>query len=132
MRSRRRPGFHIEVAPVNLIDLVLILLVFFITTTTFLTMKFIDMKLPEAKTAGSHDKTLENVVINIDNSGTLFIDKRQTDFEQLRGEIVSRANSNVRFCIGADMESKHADFVRVLDLLRANGIRDIAILARKG
>ena len=78
-----------DIAPVNLIDLVLILLIFFITTTTFLNLKLIELTLPTAS-AGEARKESPSLVISIDREGALYVDKEPLAYEALAGTIRER------------------------------------------
>ncbi|MBI5179395.1 MAG: biopolymer transporter ExbD [Nitrospinae bacterium] len=129
MRRRRRPEFHIEIAPVNLIDLVLILLIFFITTTTFLNLKLIEMTFPEAASASAPEQGKRKTVINIDEHGTLFLDERKVTLQELESA-VQNLPQDAEVLIGADQNCRHGDFMGVIDVLKGRDINNIDIVTR--
>ncbi len=129
MRRRRRPEFHIEIAPVNLIDLVLILLIFFITTTTFLNLKIIEMAFPGATNAVAADQAKPRTVINIDGLGAIYIDQRKVSNEEL-DKAVQNMPPEAEVVLGADENCRHGDFMGVVDALRGRGIHNIDIITR--
>ena len=133
---RRRPReteFHIEIAPVNLIDLLLVLLVFFIVTTTFLKLEMIRVALPDSRSAVKVVKKEEVTVINVDREGTLYVAGKRMEYEEALEKVkaVKAGDPKRIFQVGADEESRHRDFVRALDLLREAGIEDFAILTEE-
>lgn len=129
MRRRRRPEFHIEIAPVNLIDLVLILLIFFITTTTFLNLKLIEMTFPEASSAAAPDQAKPKTVINIDGAGLMYVDQRKVSREELENAVQSLP-PEAEVLLGADENCRHGDFMGVIDALKGRGIHNIDIITR--
>ena len=128
-RRRRNVDFAMEIAPVNLIDLVLILLIFFITTTTFLNLKLIELTLPEAS-AKSLDRDDRTLVLSIDRDGNLFADKRPLTLEALPALLRERraAEPEVSVLVAADAQSRHEAFVALLSLLKSEQVGRIGIV----
>ena len=128
-RRRRNVDFAMEIAPVNLIDLVLILLIFFITTTTFLNLKLIELTLPEAS-AKSLDRDDRTLVLSIDRDGNLFADKRPLTLEALPALLRERraAEPELSVLVAADAQSRHEAFVALLSLLKAEQVGRIGIV----
>ena len=118
-----------EITPVNLIDLVLILLIFFITTTTFLNLKLIDLVLPEADGASLQSEQ-KPLVLSIDSGGALFADKKPLPFEQLPQLLRSRhaADPKLEVLIAADAQSRHEVFVRAVAAVKNEKIAQIGIV----
>lgn len=130
MRLRKKQHFHIEIAPVNLIDLVLILLVFFITTTTFLNLKLIEMNFPQAANATPVENVKDKTLINIDPTGAVFLNKEKVDRRDL-AKAVKKLPKNTTVLFGVDEAAKYGDFISVIDLLKGAGLSDIAIITRE-
>jgi biopolymer transport protein ExbD len=128
-RRRRRVEFAMDITPVNLIDLVLILLIFFITTTTFLNLKLIDLVLPEADGAAVQSEQ-KPLVLSIDSGGALFADKKPLLFEQLPRLLKSRhaADPKLEVLIAADAGSRHEAFVRAVAAVKNEKIGQIGIV----
>jgi biopolymer transport protein ExbD len=128
-RRRRSVEFSMDIAPVNLIDLVLILLIFFITTTTFLNLKMIDLALPDAE-----GKSIKNenkpMLISIDSDGRLYVDRKATDLETLSSLLKSRhaENAELEVLIAADAQSRHERFVQAVSAVRNEQIGRIGIV----
>lgn len=131
-RGKKRAAFHLDIAPVNLIDLLLVLLIFFVTTTTFLQLKVIEFEVPHAannKTQYIKDLTY---VVNIKEDCSLFLDDKQLSLEQLTNEIKNRYETDKKsiFQIAAHKDSPYRCFVNVLDKFKENGIENISILTK--
>ena len=132
-RNRKKQQFHIDIAPVNLIDLLLVLLIFFITTTTFLQLKVIELNLPLADSSEVKYKKNLTYVVSIKKDCSLFFDKESLSQESLSGKIVKLYEENREsiFQIGADQETPHRCFVDVLDTFKSSGIQNISILTKQ-
>jgi len=131
-RHRKKRSLHLDIAPINLIDLLLVLLVFFVTTTSFLQLKVIDISLPKSDTKKIVYKKKHSYVINIDKECQTFFDKKALNKKELKValmEVLKEKEYIVQ--IGADKESKHSCFIDVLDTLKSVGIQNIGILTKK-
>lgn len=134
MRRRRRSAvdFRLEIAPVNLIDLLLVMLIFFVTTTTFLQLRIIELGLPEsdADALQKADKSMH--IINIDQDCAYFLDTEKVQITALQARLseIKKADKKARFQIGADEESPHRCFVEAIETMQKAGIEDIGILTK--
>ena len=128
-RRRRKVDFALDIAPVNLIDLVLILLIFFITTTTFLNLKLIELTLPVSDAVPLESDT-KAMVISIDSEGALFVDKAPVTPEALPELLKARlaAQKEPEILIAADALSRHEAFVEVLAAVKAEKIEKVGIV----
>lgn len=79
---RKRSHKEVEIAIVNLVDVIFILLIFFIMTTTFSKETGLDISKPSAGSAGQLQK--ENIQIGISKAGTIHLDERQIDLAMLQ------------------------------------------------
>ena len=131
-RSRKRKELSLDIAPVNLIDLLLVMLIFFVTTTSFLQLKVIELNIPIAdETKINYKKDLTHV-ISLDAKCKIFFDKQPINLKEL-SEIIEQTykqNKESIFQIGADANSKHQCFVDILDTLRVNNIENVSILTK--
>jgi len=131
-RNSKRPSVNLDIAPVNLIDLLLILLIFFITTTSFLQLKMIDLNIPIANSQQVNYKKNATHVINITKECTFYIDKKNVTKEQLSQNLqqIYKQNKDSLFQVGADQETPHRCFVDALDIFSTQGIENISILTK--
>lgn len=127
-RKRRNP------APVilPLIDILAILLIFFIVTTTFKKVTpALQINLPESsKAAPAPRQSAPPLVLQITAEETVVLDGRQISFEDL-SEAVRRAvhlEPERQLALEADRAAPFGTVVRVMDALRAAGVRQLPAL----
>jgi biopolymer transport protein ExbD len=108
-----------------LVDVVLVLLIVLMVTATYVASQAIPMDLPRSATGESSSTTL---AISVDGEGNLFLDTRAVSEHELRlGVRTAKASGDTRALIAADGATAHRRVVRVLDLLRQEGVRRFAI-----
>jgi biopolymer transport protein ExbD len=121
----------VNMAP--LIDLVFLLLIFFMVTTSFVKETGIDVQRPTASTAVLKDKG--NILIGVDPDGRVFFEKKQIDIRSVRAHIERclAENPEGSIVIVADKTSYTGIVVRVMDQCRLAGAKNISIAtARSG
>ncbi len=122
-----------EINLTSLIDVVFLLLIFFMVSTTFERHSLLRLDLPEAATAET--ETLPNVIeLVITDDGRMFIDDSMLADDRratVQAAIVERfaANPDATLVIRADAEAPHRLVVRALDAAAAEGIRRLTIAA---
>jgi len=114
-----------------MLDVVFILLIFFIVTTSFVKESGIDINRPKASTSTSKPKA--NIMIGIDENGSVWIDKREVDIRAVRANVQSlRAiNPEGGVIIQADTQSSTGVLVKVMDQVRMAGVEDISISSKE-
>lgn len=132
--SRRRRVRDEEESEVNLtpmLDVVFIMLIFFIVTASFVKEAGIDVNRPDAATA--EKKTKGNILVAITESGQIWIDKRQVDPRALRANIerLHAENPQGSVVIQADKNSKNGLLVQVMDSARLAGVFNVSIAAQE-
>ena len=115
----------LELTPI--IDMVFLLLIFFLVTTTFQqTEREMKIALPEAISAGPISMSLRELVINVERDGTIVVSARpisQDDLRTLIGEAVA-GNPNQKVTVRGDRETPYANIVTVLDICKGAGIQE--------
>jgi biopolymer transport protein ExbD len=129
---RRRRAREVEESEVNLtpmLDVVFIMLIFFIVTASFVKESGIDISRPPAATAERKEKG--NILIAITNSDQIWIDRRQVDPRALRANIerLHAENPQGSVIIQADIESKNGLLVTVMDAARLAGVNSVSLAA---
>lgn len=121
-------GAGIRMTP--LIDVVFLLLVFFLVATTFYEAeKDITIRLAEATEGEERGRTPDLLVINIGEAGVVVVNQRVcdgTELEKLLSESVHR-NPGLATIIRCDRRTRHADFVKVLNLCERTGVRQVSV-----
>ena len=115
----------IDITP--MLDIVFIMLIFFIVTATFVKETGVEVNRPEASTAQKKERA--NILIAIDAQDRIFMDKREIDPRAVRANIqrMSAENPQASVVVQADKDSRHKVLVKVIDAARQAGIFDVAI-----
>ena len=128
---RRRSGAlasAVELTP--LIDVVLLLLIFFTVSTTFLRQRALAVALPEAATASPAAVRLA-LVVEVDASGETLVDgRRLANAGALVDALAAEHEAGRPLLLAADRDARHHAVVRVLDAARRAGFVDVQLAAR--
>lgn len=118
----------IDITP--MLDVVFIMLIFFIVTATFVKETGIDVNRPDAQTAVLKEKA--NILIAIDENNDIWIERRKIDLRQVRPNIerLHAENPQGSVVIQADKASKTETLIGVMDASRAAGVYNVAIAAQ--
>ena len=118
-----------EVNLTPMLDVVFIMLIFFIVTASFVKEAGIDVNRPNAATAERKEKG--NILVAISEDNQIWIDRRQVDPRALRANIerMHAENPNGAVVIQADEESKNKLLVQVMDAARMAGVKNVSIAA---
>lgn len=127
--SRRQSGAIAEINMTPLIDMVFILLIFFIVTTSFVKETGVDVNRPSAKTAVK--KELANIMIAITESGEIKMEDRTIDRRAVRANVerMHAENPEGSVIILADKEAKTGLLIEVMDQARLAGVANVSIAA---
>jgi len=112
-----------------LIDMVFILLIFFIVTTSFVKETGIEVNRPRAMTASTDSRT--SILIAIDKANRIFMDHREIDVRAVRAN-VERAlaeNPSGNVIVVADRGSSTGVAVKVMDGCRMAGAESVSLAA---
>ncbi len=118
-------GVSIELTP--LIDMVFLLLIFFLVATTFhQTEREMKIALPFASSAAPISTLLREFVINVDAEGNIIVSGRTIDREDLRTMITDTVavNPEQKVTVRGDRNTAYANIVRVLDACKGGGVQE--------
>ena len=112
-----------------MLDVVFIMLIFFIVTSSFVKESGIDINRPEASTATIKEQG--NILIAISASNDVWIDKRKIDARAVRANVerLHAENPQGAVVIQADKGSRNGVLVQVLDQVRLAGVSNVALAA---
>ena len=127
-------GFEEEENEINLtpmLDVVFIMLIFFIVTASFIKEAGIDVDRPDAPSAESQDDAA--ILIAISANDEIWIDRRETEPNAVRGMIerLHAENPKGSIVIQADEESTNEMLVVVMEAAKQAGVTNVAIAALK-
>lgn len=130
LRPRYRETEEEDINVTPMLDVVFIMLIFFIVTASFTKETGIDVNRPSASTA--EVKEQGNILVAITDDGEIWIDKRRVDPRALQANIerLHAENPKGSVVIQADTDSKNGLLVAVMDAARAAGIDNISLAAQ--
>ncbi|MBP5440143.1 MULTISPECIES: biopolymer transporter ExbD [Fibrobacter] len=125
---RKQKDVGIEMGP--LMDIVFILLIFFVVTSSFTRETGVDVTKPQAQSASQLEK--ENLLIAITREGTIHMNERQVDLASLQDilkQSLAKAPDREAVVI-ADKESETGVLVQVIDMCNLAGVKKVSIAAQ--
>ena len=128
-RRRAKKATESEVNLTPMLDVVFIMLIFFIVTASFVKEAGIDVSRPSASTAERKERG--NILIAITANDQIWMDRRQVDPRALRANIerLHAENPQGSVVIQADTDSKNGLLVQVMDAARASGVSSVSLAA---
>jgi len=132
MKLNLRPRTQPEVNLTSLIDVVLLLLIFFMVSTSFVKESQISISLPEADSVAIVEELSEQIDIMITATGTFLVNGRELingRVETIRNALqkVSGGNNTLPLTISADADARHQDVVTAMDVAGRLGFTRISI-----
>ena len=132
MRLNLRPRAQVEVNLTSLIDVVLLLLIFFMVSTSFVKQTQITISLPEAESATVIPEAPQQIDIMISATGMYMVNGRElinSRPETIRNALqkVSDGDNSLPLTISADANARHQDVVTAMDVAGRLGFVQISI-----
>lgn len=126
-RKHKKGTVELNIAP--LIDMVFILLIFFLVTTSFVKETGIDVTRPTAATAVA--KPRATILIAVDSQNRVFMDHRQIDIRAVRAntERALSENPDGAVVVVADTLSSTGTAIQVMDGCRMAGAANVSLAA---
>ncbi len=131
VHKKKRPWYPIQTPLTSLIDIVFMLLIYFLLTTNFMVDEGIKIKLPQARASASI--TQEEITVYVDQEGRFFIKNEQVAedrlFSQLKTLIGSQTDALVM--VKADRLTEVSKAVKAMDLAKAAGAERLCLATEK-
>ena len=127
LRRRRTPAINI----VPLVDVLTVLLFFFLVTMQFKQVSSLNITVPKIETAGENEIT-EQIVIAISPEGELYLNDRRIEKAQLENavELAGELTPEMPVLLIADEEVPLKNVTEVMDICRANQLNKIRLQSR--
>ncbi|WP_088323268.1 ExbD/TolR family protein [Polaribacter tangerinus] len=124
-RNKVDPTFNMS----SMTDIVFLLLIFFMLTSTLVTVSAIDVLLPKA---GGKTENNKSVAVSITNNSKYYIDKTMVAAANLESEILKSvgADKKITIVIRGDKDAPYRNIMKVIDIANKNKLK--MILAVKG
>jgi biopolymer transport protein ExbD len=128
-RVRQEEDADIDITP--MLDVVFIMLIFFIVTATFVKESGIDVTRPDAETAVKQNRVA--ILIAIRDNNEVWINRRQVDLASVRANVekLHAENPQGGAVIQADREAETGVLVEIMDQVRLAGVGAISIAAEE-
>ncbi|MDD1794491.1 biopolymer transporter ExbD [Enterovibrio sp. ZSDZ42] len=134
MRFQRhqKPREDAQVDLTSMLDIVFIMLIFFIVTSSFVNESGVEVNRPSANHASSQKGT--SILVAITASNEIYINKQRVDEERLAATLarLSVEQADAALVIQADMLAYNGTVVSVIDAAKGAGIEKIALAAEQG
>lgn len=127
--ARRRSKASIDIVP--LMDVLTILIFFFLVSMQFREMATLNLTLPRIESAGRNDFP-ERILIGIDEEGQIYLENQPIPIEQLQAVLskISNISNDIPVLIKADGKTTLEVMTNVMDACRLNGLSKIRIQSR--
>ncbi|TXD48939.1 ExbD/TolR family protein [Polaribacter sp. IC073] len=124
-RNKVDPTFNMS----SMTDIVFLLLIFFMLTSTLVTVSAIDVLLPKA---GGKTENSKSVAVSITNNSIFYIDKTEVTSANLESEILRKVGTDKQktIIIRGDKEVPYKNVMKVIDIANKNKLK--MILAVEG
>jgi biopolymer transport protein ExbD len=113
---------------ISLIDILIVLLIFMMVTTSFKQTPALKLALPESKQPRQGTSSDAGVIVTIAKSEPRFyLDQNLVTFQKLQDELIARAKKNPKLTLSirADAEAPWGQVIRVMDAAKAANIKSI-------
>jgi len=129
VRKRRAPSIII----VSLVDILTILLIFFVVSTTFKKdQPEVQINLPESKTATKAPAELEHAIVTVDEADNIKLDGEAIDPDDLERAVRNLSpTQKASLALQADKKASFGAIVKVMDALKLAGVRNLPAFTRE-
>lgn len=130
MKLREKKRRKVQINITSLIDVLFLLLIFFMVSSTFIEKPGMDLELPESES--STLKEIKDLVLQIQRDGVMILNNKRVGWENLKSELEfeHRANFEAALILQADKNVTHGIVVRVMDIAQQVGITKLIIATR--
>lgn len=122
--------YESEIAEINMtpfVDIILVILVIFMVTATFVTQGKIPLTLPQASTQENHKDDHKSITLSLTESGELYYDDVAIPMESLDAKIAQINQSDPHIVIRSDAKTPFEYVVKVIDACKKHHISTFAI-----
>jgi biopolymer transport protein ExbD len=128
VKKRRAPSIII----VSLVDVLTILLIFFVVSTTFKRdQPEVQINLPDSKTATKAPAELEHAIVTVDQNDEIKLDGRAIGVEELEDAVRNLpATRKSSLALQADKKASFGTIIKVMDALKLAGVKNLPAFTR--
>lgn len=132
MAFGRRRGDDPRVDLTPMVDVVFLLLIFFMISTTFIETPGLTINLPKSSQQQTHQK-VEEIRVYLAADGRLYLEQKKVSFAELMDALATYGEraAETTFLLMADKEVKHGQVVQLMDSAKAAGFTRLSIATEK-
>ncbi len=127
-KRENKQDLTIDIAP--LVDIVFLLLIFFMLSTSFELHPGLKVNLPETSTK-EVKKEPESLKVVLTKTGTIYLNGKKVNVKTLQKKFASVKNKKTLVVIEADKFSYHGTVVSIMDIAKQNGLSNFAIATKQ-
>jgi biopolymer transport protein ExbD len=130
VRKRRAPSIII----VSLVDILTILLIFFVVSTTFKRdQPEVQINLPDSKTSTKASSEQEHAVVSVNENDEVRLDGQVINVEELEASVKNLPPARrAALALQADKKSSFGTIIKVMDALKLAGVKNLPAFTREG
>ena len=130
VRKRRAPSIII----VSLVDILTILLIFFVVSTTFKRdQPEVQINLPDSKTSTKASSEMDHAVVSVNESDEVRLDGQVVGIDDLEASVKNLpATRRSTLALQADKKASFGMIVKVMDALKLAGVKNLPAFTREG
>jgi biopolymer transport protein ExbD len=130
VRKRRAPSIII----VSLVDILTILLIFFVVSTTFKRdQPEVQINLPDSKTSTKASSEQEHAVVSVNENDEVRLDGQIVSVDELETSVKNLPPARrASLALQADKKSSFGTIIRVMDALKLAGVKNLPAFTREG
>ena len=128
-KSRLEEDTQIDMTP--MLDVVFILLIFFVVTAAFVDESAIDLQYQPPSTNASPEKS-DDIIFQVGANNDISLDGRRVDIRSVRANVerLRASNRDAKVIISTDSRAQTKTYIRIADQARAAGVEDIMLTTR--
>ena len=126
-RNRNLKAFQVDMTP--MVDIVFLLIIFFMISSSFVKDKGVNVDLPEA--ASSKSSTQNDIVISVLNNGQIYFNKIKVTPRRLRKILIKQSQNQSKnkdiVIIKGDKSAPYEKIMQVMDIARLSGFNNLSL-----
>jgi biopolymer transport protein ExbD len=128
-KSRLEDDTQIDLTP--MLDVVFILLIFFVVTAAFVDETAIDLQHEPPSTSATIEKN-DDIIFLVSANNDITLDGRRVDIRSVRANVerLRASNRDAKVIISTDAQARTDTYIRIADQARAAGVGDIVLTTR--
>jgi len=125
-KSRLEEDTQIDLTP--MLDVVFILLIFFVVTAAFVDETAIDLQHQPPSTSATIEKS-DNIIFQVNANNDISLDGRRVDIRSVRANVerLRASNRDAKVIISTDSRAQTRTYIRIADQARAAGVQDVIL-----